>query len=329
LFQELITWQHELLDELIVNLKSHYQFVIFGENGITNLMNIKRNILIATPLKGDVPKNYFVTSLQLAAQKLSDIKLDWILLDGPAVQMARNQLAAYAIEKNFHELIFWDKDVVAQTDGQNTTVSAIMRLISHDVDMVCGIYGTRSMDTHWHVQPLPGEQPGLDGLQKVKRCCIGFSKIKTSVFKKLIVDNPDRLAIMADPNHEPKVIPELFPMGIQGKNTAESRLSEVKAILGDQTLQDHAKLARIDRELGLTYDEKNLYAGEDYWFCDLVRASGFEVYLDTNLMMSHTGSANFPISTEELVKALNEPWRKDEIIAIKKKFAETKSPAPK
>lgn len=89
-----------------------------------------------------------MTSLQLAAQKLSDIKLDWILLDGPAVQMARNQLAAYAIEKNFHELIFWDKDVVAQTDGQNTTVSAIMRLISHDVDMVCGIYGTRSMDTH-------------------------------------------------------------------------------------------------------------------------------------------------------------------------------------
>jgi len=77
LFQELITWQHDLLDELIVNLKSHYQFVIFGENGITNLMNIKRNILIATPLKGDVPKNYFVTSLQLASQKLSDIKLEW------------------------------------------------------------------------------------------------------------------------------------------------------------------------------------------------------------------------------------------------------------
>jgi hypothetical protein len=38
----------------------------------------------------------------------------------------------------------------------------------------------------------------------VSRACIGFSKIKLSVFDKIEKDNPDRKAILIDPNKAPK-----------------------------------------------------------------------------------------------------------------------------
>jgi hypothetical protein len=149
-----------------------------------------KKILIATPLKGDIPKSYFKTSLQLATANLPGIKLDWCLLDGPAVHQARNELVAYAFQHKFDELIFWDKDVLAEQLGEDVTSGAIMRLLSHDVDMVCGLYSTRSLKTHWHTHLIPGEEADENGLQKVNRCAIGFSKIKMSVFRRIAEKNP-------------------------------------------------------------------------------------------------------------------------------------------
>ena len=50
-----------------------------------------KRILIATPLKGDIPAAYFKASLQLATMNSKDYKFDWCLLDGPAVQQARDR----------------------------------------------------------------------------------------------------------------------------------------------------------------------------------------------------------------------------------------------
>lgn len=288
-------------------------------------MTKMRHILIATPLKGDIPKAYFQTSLQLVANKVADdVKLDFLLLDGPAVQMARNEIAAYAVENKFDELIFWDKDVLADFDGVNQTHGAISRLVSHDVDIVCGLYSTRSLETHWHIDPLPGEEPNAVGLQKVKRSAIGFSKIKTSVFKKIQDDNPDRVAYLIDPNRAPKIVPELFPMGIQGKNTPEGRIKEIKKVLSDskrKELKHEVIISLIERALTIKYDEPNLFASEDYWFCDLARASGFDIHVDTNLLMGHEGRCIFPLTTPRLLQVLSEPWRKDELAVLKAKIA--------
>jgi hypothetical protein len=287
-------------------------------------MTQTRRVLIATPLKGDIPKAYFQTSLQLVSSKLEGIKLDFLMLDGPAVQMARNEIAHYAIENKFDELVFWDKDVMADVDGINQTGGAIVRLLSHNVDIVCGLYSTRSLETHWHIDPLPDEEPNADGLQKVNRSAIGFSKIKTSVFRKISEDNPDRVAYLIDPNRAPKTITELFPMGIQGKNTPEGRIKEIKNILSDakrKDLKPETVIGLIERTLTIRYDQVNLFASEDYWFCDLARASGFDIHLDTNLIMGHEGRCIFPITTPRLLAVLSEPWRKDELAALKAKIA--------
>ena len=290
----------------------------------------KRKVLIATPLKGDIPKSYFLSSLQLYAANIPDVKLDWFLLDGPAIQVARCELAYYAMQNKFDEVIFWDKDVVAEDENhKNVSAGAIMRLLSHDVDFVCGLYSTRDINTHWHVQTIEGEEAGKDGLQKVKRCAIGFSKMKVDMLREMCRDNPDREVLLIDPNNPPRTMTELFPMGISGKNTPEFRLKNIaefltKAKQPEANLDAATILARIDRELTVRYDEPNLYIGEDYWFCDLARASGYDVHLDTMLVLGHKANVTVPIPTKDLIKMLGESWRNDELKELKSQLLAVK-----
>ena len=275
-----------------------------------------KRILIGTPLKGEIPKSYFRTSLLMASAQIPDVKLDWVLLDGPAVQIARNEIAAYAIENNFDELIFWDKDVLAQRNGLDVTDSALMRLIGHDCDIVTSVYATRSLDTHWHVSTLPGEVANHQGLQKVERASIGFSKIKVSVLKKIAADNPDRVAMLIDPNRAPRSIPELFPMELTGRNTPAYRLKEIKNALAECKNDDKLR-ARIERELSVRYDEPNAYLSEDYGFCKLARESGYDIWMDTLMLLGHETKVTVPIETPKLMEMLSEPWRKEELAEIK------------
>lgn len=287
-------------------------------------MSIRR-ILIATPLKGDVPKAYFQTSLQLATAKLEGIKLDWVLLDGPAIMQARNEIVAYAFEHKFDEIIWWDKDVLADNDGINQTAGAIVRLLNHDVDMVCGIYSTRSLSTHWHMELIAGENPDKNGLQKVKRSAIGFSKIKMSVFKAIMDRNPDRMALLVDPLKEPKQVFEFFPMGIQGPNTPEGRMAKIREEIDrwqNKEITSEVAMNLVVRNASIKFDQPNAYASEDYWFCDLVRDAGIPIHIDTMLVLGHQGKAVFPITTPRLLEILSEPWRKEELAAIKAKIAQ-------
>ena len=275
-----------------------------------------KRILIGTPLKGDIPKSYFRTSLIMASAKIPDVKLDWILLDGPAVQIARNEIAAYAIDNKFDELIFWDKDVLAQRNGADVTDSALMRLIGHDKDIVTSVYASRSLDTHWHVTQLPDEVADEQGLQRVEKASIGFSKIKTSVFKKIAANNPDRVAMLFDPNRAPRSIPELFPMELTGRNTPAYRLKEIKNALTDCKNDDKLR-ARIEQEFNVRYNEPNAYLSEDYGFCKLARESGYDIWMDTLMVIGHESKVTLPIETPKLMEMLSEPWRKEELAVIK------------
>jgi hypothetical protein len=252
----------------------------------------------------------------MASAKIPNVKLDWILLDGPAVQIARNEIAAYAIDNKFDELIFWDKDVLAQRNGADVTDSALMRLIGHDKDIVTSVYASRSLDTHWHVTPLADEVADEQGLQRVEKASIGFSKIKTSVFKKIAADNPDRLAMLFDPNRAPRSIPELFPMELTGRNTPAYRLKEIKNALTECKNDDKLRM-RIERELTVRYDEPNAYLSEDYGFCKLARESGYDIWMDTLMVLGHESKVTLPIETPKLMEMLSEPWRKEELAVIK------------
>lgn len=279
-------------------------------------MDKTRRVVIATPLKGDIPSSYFKSNLQLASSTIPGVKLDWMLLEGPVVQMARNELVAHARNGGFDEIIFWDKDVLLEQRGENVTAAAILRLLSHDVDIVCAPYSSRHLSTHWHVHSIAGKKPNESGLQEVSRACIGFSKIKIGVFEKLEELNPDSKAVLIDPNYPAKSCTEFFPLGLQGKNRPAHRIAQIRALLADKELSASAKLQRIEREANIVHDDPNMFVGEDYWFCDLAREAGFTIWLDAGMMMGHTGQTTIPIPTSKLFDLMKEPWRQEEIKAL-------------
>ena len=294
-------------------------------HGNKGTMSNTRRILIATPLKGDIPKAYFQTSLQLATAKIENVKLDWVLLDGPAIMQARNEIVGYAFDHKFDEIIWWDKDVVADVDGNNQTAAALLRLMAHDVDMVCGVYSTRSLETHWHMELIAGEEPNANGLQKVKRSAIGFSKIKMSVFKAIMDKNPDRMGTLVDPLKAPKPLFEFFPMGLQGPNTAEGRLAKIREEIDrwqNKDISSEVAMNLVVRNATIKFDQPSYFASEDYWFCDLAREAGIPIHIDTMLILGHQGKAVFPITTPRLLEILSEPWRKEELAALKAKIAQ-------
>ena len=67
---------------------------------------------------------------------------------------------------------------------------------------------------------------------------------------------------------------------------------------------------RINEILTERLDEPNMYISEDYQFCLLARKSGFDLHVDTRILMSHEGNVTYPIATKTLKEMLDEPWRK-------------------
>ena len=136
------------------------------------------------------------------------------------------------------------------------------------------------------------------------------------MFKKIAADNPDRLAMLFDPNRAPRSIPELFPMELTGRNTPAYRLKEIKNALTDCKNDDKLRM-RIERELTVRYDEPNAYLSEDYGFCKLARESGYDIWMDTLMVLGHESKVTLPIETPKLMEMLSEPWRKEELAVIK------------
>lgn len=298
-------------------------------------------ILIATPLKGDVPKKYFLASLQMSVIKQNliveragekrPVQLDWLLLDGPAVQVARNDCVGYAREMKFHELVFWDKDIRAEdASGNDITAAALVRLMEHDLDFVCAPYAAHDLETHWHVQTIDGKEADPEtGLQEVLQCSIGFSKIKLSVFEKIEKANPFRVGVQHDPNRHGKKVTEFFPMGLDGHGTYEWRFKQIAGMV-EKFRKGDANLGRaigtidaIEREIGLKYDNLPEFKGEDYFFCKLAKEVGTTIWMDSHLIMGHTShDITLPIQTEKLITMLAEPWRQEDIIRAKQKIME-------
>ena len=130
--------------------------------------------------------------------------------------------------------------------------------------------------------------------------------------------------MLVDPNKAPKLVPELFPMELRGRNTSQYRLQQIWAALSE-VKNDEVLRARIERELTIRYDEPNSYISEDFGFCDLARAAGYDIWMDTLMVLGHQASVVVPIESGKLLEMLSEPWRKEELAIIKQQMLEAQA----
>lgn len=265
-----------------------------------------RRILFGSPIVGSVSLNYVKTILDISRLQIPDCEISFAFIGGTVVNFARNVLADHVIKHNMDELVSMDKDLVP-------TMADVVRLLSHDEPVVTGLYPRKHLLTEYHVQGIPGEGPRPDLLQRVENASIGFSKIKTSVFRELAQKTPERRHRFQGTGEASSFKHEFYPMGIVGKNTAEGKLERINEFIEGPGVSaggdcDYSTLRQI---LDDTDYSDNSILGEDFYFCRLLREHGIPMYVDTALRIDHSATVELPVPTETLRAMLAEPWRKD------------------
>ncbi len=263
----------------------------------------KRRVLLCSPIQGLVSTAYMKFVLDVMTTQSPDIEFLYSTVEGGAVSTARTHLAHFAMEHECTELVFMDRDLKPE-------LHQLGRLLSHDVDIVCAQYAMRGLPTKFHGQELKGETVNeKTALQKMTFAPIGFAKIKTAVFYKLKEVFPEREHCYEELTSKHIGNHEFFPTGLVGPNTPEGKLDRIKGILARRETPFMADLEDIFNVVKDSDYSDSHYYGEDYYFCLLAKKAGFDINLDTALIIPHAGEITFPIMNQDLNAMAKEEWR--------------------
>jgi hypothetical protein len=252
-----------------------------------------RKILIGTPVRLGLRAKYMAGLLPVMARAFPGVHLEHCIIESSTVNFARNEIAHYALELGADDLLFIDDDM-------GFTVDHFARIISHDVDIVGGIYCKRQPGRpFWLMNIMDGEEiDEATGLCRVNDIATGFMKIRTSVFRTMMKKFPEREYYNKPESGKPQTAFEFFPMGIVGPRTAEAKLERIKLCIANSKTYcpDPAELIRHMENLIDEPATPGDLRGEDYYFCHMARKCGLKIYADFGMsIIPHVGNIPFPI----------------------------------
>lgn len=262
-----------------------------------------KKVLVATPIRNGTDSNYIRSLIASLRADLPGYQLEFEVVGNTYVSFARNNLACYAVDHGFDEILWIDDDMLYSVDH-------VRRILSHsDSYVVGGIYCKRKPgEPEWLFVPHPDAKPLPDGRLECTGLATGFLRTPVSLLKHIQARFPDRRYLHRDPKTGRDThLFEFFPMGIVGPGTPEGRLESIKYLLADEssTLKANDLLSQI-REAAFGVREPGVIRGEDYYFCRIARKAGVQLYVDLGMPpVPHIGSVAFPI-TPEMVG-----WRND------------------
>lgn len=174
------------------------------------------------------------------------------------VPRARNSLTHRFLASDSTHLLWIDSDLVF-------SLEQIDRLISHDVDIVGGLYPKKQEgDAQLVLNTFDNNPPETDsrGLAKVQYVGTGFMLIKRSVFEKMIDKWGDEIWYTEDSSKRKEY--DFWHCGVYTYPNGSRR-----------------------------------YLSEDWWFCQKCLDLGLTVYADTAVLLKHSGHVLFPLSYQE------------------------------
>lgn len=281
-------------------------------------------VLIVTPLKGDVSRHYNKTMVELLTATIPGFTLGHVFMTGNCVMGARDWGAWRLEAEGWDKLLFWDADL-------NPTPADFVRLLAHDKDFVCGAYCKREVETHWHFFPVnPGAEIQPNGLWQMNQAAIGFSLIDQDVFARIKAAHPELTYTNQEQGTGKTQLQQYFPWQIVGPNSNLGKIERIKKFLDGKMDRPFNATELLIEISGIVDDDdysQSLMQGEDYGFCRLAREVGVEIWLDTKLVVPHTGECDYPIAHEDLIRMIAEPWRQDFYAEVQAKQAQEKKAA--
>ena len=237
--------------------------------GTSEFLNSRLQIRDTTFIESWVQENGFPTSkkdlakLFLEAPVGRSIPIAWCVTEGDSlVQRARNTIVAkFMANKSYSHLVFIDSDL--EWDPED-----VLRLVAHDVDVICGIYPKKMEPVEFPFHPLTNENGLCDrnpvtGAIKIANAPTGFLCVKRVVFERMRKEYP-----------------------------------HLKYRLLESTKEENEWMhAFFD-----AYVEDGILWSEDYGFCRRWRAIDGDVWCDPSIKLSHIGQKIYSGSIEDALR---------------------------
>jgi hypothetical protein len=225
-------------------------------------------LLIGLTMKDGISREMHDTLFRYRENPVTDGDLVEIGGEG-FVGRARNNYCQILLEnKQYSRLLSVDSDIPFHR-------SHVERLMSHDVDVVGGIYYRKQWQRVPVMEALMPDgtvnKIQENGLLRVRYIGTGFLLVKREVFEA-----------MAETDETPK-----GPLGLDLQKYAPWYIHEETDI--KQWDFFPCAVDMIQRR----------YLSEDWWFCHRANNLGFTVWADTKCVVPHLGTAIFPLRKTE------------------------------
>jgi hypothetical protein len=228
-------------------------------------MSDTKKVFIALPIYGGVHFAFFTSIMKLVQ---SGINATFDPLPGDSlVSRARNRLVARFLKSDCTHLLFLDSDLQFEP-------WQIKRLLSHDLDIVCGLYPKKQAELGWVMNIFPEvKDPDASGLLPVKCAGTGAMLISRSTIQRM-QDAYPMLRYDADAGAAQGSHWDLFKVGVWPCLEIPRLEFPQKPIDARYDLP-----AEIPQQLRAMRDESR-HNSEDWFFCYLAWNLGIPTFMD-------------------------------------------------
>ncbi|MEA2921369.1 MAG: hypothetical protein QOF07_1332 [Bradyrhizobium sp.] len=215
-------------------------------------MASRQSIFIGTPAMDRRVHVDYAESLLLSQIALKQANIGFAVqftVQDSLVMQARNQILTQFLASDATDLIFIDSDI-------GWEAKSLLRLISHDVPIVAGVYRRKSASPSFTVQFADAhavERNRKTGLVEAIRVGAGYLRIQRKAVEKMIAAHP----------------------GLRYSQPLPSGNMEERYALFDTSLVNGG------------------FCGEDYTFCDRWRATGGKIWVDPDIVLRHVGTTTY------------------------------------
>ena len=213
-----------------------------------------KSIFIATPAFGGMVTTSYVASLLDTQAELfkHSILYEAHFTTDSIIQLSRDILTANFLMTKHSHILWLDADI-------DWKAKDVLRLLSHDKDIVCGIYPRKRFPIEYPIIWTEDDKDvDEDGLIEIVGAGAGFLLIKREVMEKMVEAYPEKKYIAPDAIQEKDQYLDLEVYGLWD-----------------------------------TYIENEVLYGEDMSFLKRWRAIGGKVFLDTEVYLKHIGSYTY------------------------------------
>ena len=207
------------------------------------------------PCYDSVKINTMISIVKLVKElTMAGLKFEINTMKSPYIAYARNILTAKFLQREEDYLLFIDSDLEFEPE-------CVLKMLITEKDVICTPYRVKTNEPDSVKYTVSIQDPKnvkifQGGLVEIDNGPAGMMLIKRTVFEKMIKDYPDK-EIKVNTNED------TFPNDLRVYNFWDSNFKD------------------------------GVWKGEDIYFCDLARQSGFKVFANLDSTLTHHGSFGY------------------------------------